>query len=188
MRILVIADYYDRDVEPALADVVAAHQVDAVITAGDLSAWSLSGIEQLPVAAMGVYGNHCNGTYLEQLGVTNLHLSRVVHHGISFVGLQGCVRYKDDSRDILYTQEQYRVLVEALPSADVLVTHCPPRGINDHDDPAHVGIDALLPWMDRTQPRLLIHGHTYPITPITTHFRTRVEYVHGARIIDLASA
>ena len=184
MRFLVIADYYDRDVEEPLADVVDAGQIDAVITAGDLSAWPLSGIEELSVPTMGVYGNHCNGTYLEQLGITNLHLTRVVHQNISFVGLQGCVRYKEDPRDILYTQQEYRTLVESLPPADVLVTHCPPRGVNDHDDPAHVGIDALLPWLDHSQPGLLIHGHTYPDDPVTAYRQTRIEYVRGARIID----
>ncbi len=82
--------------------------------------------------------------------------------GVSFTGLQGCVRYKPGTTDILYTQWQYQWLVKALRAADVLVTHCPPRGVNDHEDTAHLGIDALRKWLDRVQPRVLIHGHTYP--------------------------
>lgn len=38
------------------------------------------------------------------LGVTNLHLNRAEADGNSFVGLDGCVRYKRRGRDILYTQ------------------------------------------------------------------------------------
>ncbi|MEB3023045.1 MULTISPECIES: metallophosphoesterase family protein [Mycolicibacter] len=185
MRVLVIADYYDVSAEPPLAEMVKRHRLDAVITAGDLSKFDLNGIDALPVPVLGVYGNHCNGRYLEELGVTNLHLAYVGHHGVSFTGLQGCVRYKDDEHDILYTQDEYRSLVASLPRADVLITHCPPRGINDHSDAAHIGIDALLPWIDWARPRLVIHGHTYPESPVTEYHGSRIEYVRGARIIDI---
>jgi len=67
------------------------------------------------------------------------------------------------------------------------VTHCPPRGINDHEDPAHVGIDALRNWVERVQPRVLIHGHTYPSQPVTSYGNTRVEYVRGARIVGISA-
>jgi len=98
-------------------------------------------------------------------------------------GLEGCVRYKPGESDILYTQDEYSTMVAALRPADVLVTHCPPAGINDHDDAAHQGITALRHWVDSHQPKFLIHGHTYPRPPITRHGATRVEYVHGARIV-----
>jgi uncharacterized protein len=75
--------------------------------------------------------------------------------------------------------------VAALPPADVLVTHCPPRGINDHDDPAHVGVDALNEWLRRVQPAVMIHGHTYPTQPIRQTGSTRVEYVRGGRIVTV---
>lgn len=77
--------------------------------------------------------------------------------GIASTGLQGCVRYTDGTRDLPYTQAEYANLVEELPVAEVVMTHCPPTGINDHPrDPAHVGIDALRGWIDthvaRVQP------------------------------------
>ena len=103
----------------------------------------------------------------------------------TFTGLEGCVRYKASRTDVLYTQGEYREMVAQLPLADILVTHCPPTGINDHArDPAHNGIDALLPWLEQFTPRVLIHGHTYPRQPVRRHGPTRIEYVHGGRIID----
>ncbi|WP_308161656.1 metallophosphoesterase family protein [Mycolicibacterium goodii] len=182
-----IADDYDPETEPPLAEMVSRHHLDAVITAGDLSQSALAGIDTLAAPSMGVYGNHCDGTYLATLGVIDLHLNRVEFQGISFVGLQRCVRYKDGSDDILYTQDQYRTLVDSLPPADVLVTHCPPRGINDHADTAHVGIDALRDWMTATAPAMIIHGHTYPQHPITEHHGIRIEYVYGAHVIETPS-
>lgn len=187
MRVLVIADDYDPETETPLAEMVSRHHLDAIITAGDLSQPALAGIDTLDVPAMGVYGNHCDGAYLATLGVTDLHLNRLQLQGISFVGLQGCVRYKEGCDDILYTQDEYRTLVDALPPADVLVTHCPPRGINDHADTAHVGIDALRGWMTTTAPAMIIHGHTYPQRPVTEHHVIRIEYVYGAHVLNIPS-
>lgn len=184
MRLLVIADTTPQ-LGMGIADYVAAHAIDAVVTAGDLTRFDLAGIDSLPVPTMGVYGNHCDGRYLKDLRMTNLHLRRVVVDGVSFTGLQGCVRYKPGTADVLYTQWQYKWLVRRLRSAEVLVTHCPPRGVNDSADPAHIGIEALRAWVDRFQPRVLIHGHTYPAHPVTAYRHTRVEYVRGARVIDV---
>lgn len=125
MRMLVLAD-----TEPewgAIPEAVTTHQADIVVTAGDLNETWLrrAQLTEVSVPTYGVYGNHCNGSYLDTLGVTNLHLNRVEVDGTSFVGLEGCVRYKRRGRDILYTQAEYAEMVAYLPAADVLVTHCP---------------------------------------------------------------
>lgn len=182
MRALVIADASPQLGMP-IPDFVGTYSIDVVITAGDLNRYKLTGIDRAGVPTMGVYGNHCRRDYLDALGMHNLHLSTVDIDGVSFTGLEGCVRYKRDTAAALYTQEEYHRLVAELPAADVLVTHCPPRGINDHEDPAHVGIEALNDWLRRAQPALLIHGHTYPTQPVTQVGPTRVEYVHGGRIV-----
>lgn len=183
LRVLLIADT-DPKLPGGLNAYIADQQVDVVITAGDLHAGMLTGIAEQPMA-MGVYGNHCNGTYLDELGMMNLHRRRVEVTGITFVGVEGCVRYKDDPYDILYTQDEYRDIVAELPGADVLVTHCPPLGVNDHDDPAHTGIAALRDWVHRHQPSLIVHGHTYPDQPETRFGTAHVAYVRGARMLDL---
>lgn len=185
MRVLVIADRRPTLKGLALPDYVASKRLDAVITAGDLTRDILTGIDSLAVPTMGVYGNHCDGSYLDDLGMKNLHLSTARVGTLTFSGIQGCVRYKDDPSQLLYTQDEYRTLVRDLPEADVVVTHCPPAGINDHTDPAHVGIEALREWVDRVQPAVLIHGHTYPRIPDTACGSTRIEYVHGAKVITL---
>ena len=185
IRALVIADTYP-DFGSDIPQYVKTHAVDVVITAGDLGRADLVGIDRLDVPVMGVYGNHCRRGYFDELGITNLHLAQRVINGVSFTGLEGCVRYKDSRADVLYSQSEYREMVAQLPVADIIVTHCPPRGINDHpSDPAHVGINALLPWIEQATPRVLIHGHTYPKRPITVHGPTQIEYVHGGRIIEI---
>ena len=186
LTMLVIADVRPDFGDRALADVVEDQGVDLVITAGDLHRTDIAGIDQLPVPTLGVYGNHCDGRYLADLRMTNLHLRCVELNGLRFTGLEGCVRYKDGTRDALYTQSEYSAMLAELPRADVLVTHCPPAGVNDHPgDEAHAGIEALRRWVDRTSPTMLIHGHTYPRVPVTRYGATRVEYVRGARVMTL---
>ncbi len=44
---------------------------------------------------------------------------------------------------------------------DILLTHAPPFGFNDEDDPCHRGFKAFL-WFCRVfKPRYLIHGHIH---------------------------
>ena len=44
---------------------------------------------------------------------------------------------------------------------DILLTHAPPLGIHDQDDPCHRGFKAFL-WFVRTfKPKYLVHGHTH---------------------------
>lgn len=184
LTILAIADVRPEFGARTLGEVVEERGVDLVITAGDLHRSEIAGIDQLNVPTLGVYGNHCDRRYLDDLQMTNLHLRRVEVNGITFAGLEGCVRYKEGTRDALYTQGEYTSMVDQLPRADVLVTHCPPAGVNDHPgDPSHQGIAALRQWVDHTTPKMLIHGHTYPRAPLTRYGNTRVEYVRGARII-----
>lgn len=95
------------------------------------------------------------------------------------------MRYKADLDDVLFTQEQYTAAIDRLPAAELVVTHCPPAGINDAADQAHVGIDALRRWVDRYRPRWLLHGHTYENQERSWHGDTEVVYVHGHAVVDL---
>lgn len=183
---LVIADTRPDFGDRSLAEFVADHDIAAVITAGDLHRSDIAGVDGVDVPVMGVYGNHCDRRYLEELGMANLHLTTAVVGSVRVTGLQGCVRYKPGTKDLLYTQDEYAELISELPPAEVLVTHCPPAGINDDPaDPAHVGIIALRGWLERHRPKMVIHGHTYPTVPTSVCGRTRIEYVHGARVLHL---
>jgi len=44
----------------------------------------------------------------------------------------------------------------------VLLTHAPPRGVGDGDDPPHRGFTALRGLVAALQPTALLHGHVHP--------------------------
>jgi Icc-related predicted phosphoesterase len=44
---------------------------------------------------------------------------------------------------------------------DLLVTHAPPRDVNDRPDPAHRGFAALRTFLERWRPAYHVHGHIH---------------------------
>lgn len=146
--------------------------------------------------AAGVYGNHCTQEYMPRNGLVDLVGDRELparrgtlrlpgQRALSVLAVQGCVRYKPDVDDVLFTQDEYAAALDAIPAADLVITHCPPAGVNDGEDAAHNGIDALRRWVDRHHPRWLLHGHTYDNPKVSCHGETDVFYVHGHALITL---
>lgn len=184
-RALVIAD---RNPQIDIPAVIAQEQAGLVITLGDLTREDILSLELvISIPKIGVYGNHDTGRYMPGLGIWDMHLKTWEYNGLRFGGFQGCVRYKPDPAAIMYTQEEAHGLMRGFPEVDVFISHCPPRGINDEDAVAHQGFDAFRAYLDRAQPAVWLHGHTYPTvdTMVTRHGATRIEYVHEYRLIDL---
>jgi uncharacterized protein len=183
VRLLAFAD---EPPQTSAAELVALNQPDAVVTLGDLQPDSLASLSAVELPRVGVHGNHDGEHDLQALGIRDLHLSCAQVGGWTFAGFEGCVRYADGPHQ--YTQEEASDLAARLPAAEVLLCHCPPFGVNDEpDDPAHVGFRALREWVERHEPRYLLHGHTTP-DPRTRTRRlgpTEVVWVRGATVLEL---
>jgi Icc-related predicted phosphoesterase len=184
MRVLALAD------EPPHVPVkrmVADNEPDAIVLLGDLDDEVIADASDLDLPVLGVLGNHDPPGRLTELGIEDVHLRRVEAGGLSFAGFEGCVRFGRGGPQ-QYTQKQAERLARKLPPADVLLAHCPPWGVNDEpDDPAHVGFRALRAWVERHEPRVLLHGHTTPDprTRVQRLGATAVIWVRGARTVEL---
>ncbi|MFA5711637.1 metallophosphoesterase [Mycolicibacterium sp.] len=203
MRLLVVADSTHSWPEGAdgrydLSVLVDRHRPGVLLSLGDFSTVHAAVMARsgAPLLA-GVYGNHCTQDYMPQYGITDLVGDRQLparhttleppgRRAVTVLAVQGCVRYKSDIDDVLFTQEQYDAAIDPLPAADLVITHCPPAGINDAEDHAHLGIAALRRWVDRHRPRWLLHGHTYDNPTMSKHGSTTVLYIHGHAVLDLA--
>lgn len=184
MRILAVADTTENWTTRTLD---AARNVDLVLALGDLYAHDVGQLVQgNPV--LGVYGNHCRPGYLEQIGAVDLTKDAPAAwteiDGIRILAVSGCVRYSNAAYH-QWTQDEYADALADAPPCDWVVTHCPPREMNDHEDLAHNGIDALRDYVLLNQPAHLFHGHTYPETPMTIAGATQIHYVHGWRVLDI---
>jgi uncharacterized protein len=188
-RVLAVADEVDETLyEPQKLGRAAP---DVVISCGDLPFDYLEFlVTMLNVPLLYVPGNHdpdlaprperdlSLGLGSIELGVeprdppgpqgcTNVdgHVERA--GGMRVGGLGGSVRYRHGPNQ--YTQWQMRRRARRLTrrarrqgGLDVLVTHAPPLGLGDEDDPAHRGFDAFHWLAGQLRPKLLVHGHIHP--------------------------
>jgi uncharacterized protein len=105
-------------------------------------------------------------------GCTNADLQVVDAGGLRLVGLGGCVRYREGPNQYTQAAMQRRARLLRLRvrarrlrdgrGVDVVLTHAPPLGVGDDDDPAHVGIQALHALVAHLKPSHLLHGHIHP--------------------------
>jgi Icc-related predicted phosphoesterase len=184
VRVLALADQRPP-LDPAL--MAQRLHVDAVVCLGDLDRAWVESLAGLRIPRLGVHGNHDPAGLLGELDIEDLHGRRGRLGSLTAAGFEGCVRYGRGGTH-QYTQRQAAKLARKLPAADVLLCHCPPEGINDDpEDPAHVGFAGLRDWVERHQPRHVLHGHTHPSPGrvVDRLGETRVHWVQGAKVIRL---
>jgi len=184
MKILAIAD---RPPSRPIPDILAEHDIDVIVTLGDLEMHQIRSLEAITdIPKLGVYGNHCSGKYFESLGIQNMHLNTVEVLGKTFGGFQGCVRYKESTYAIMYHQEEASEMIKDFPHVDVMLTHAPPYGVHDDvTEISHTGFLGLRDYVLAKQPSYLLHGHTYPDTDRSFMGDTEVVYVQEDKVLEL---
>ena len=93
------------------------------------------------------------------------------YHDLIIAGLGGSMLYNGGESQ--YTEREMKMRIARLyPKLiynkkrygrylDILITHAPPRGMGDGEDLCHKGFDCFLQFMDKFQPRYLLHGHVH---------------------------
>lgn len=161
---------------------------DLIISCGDLKASYLSFIVTMAnVPVLYVHGNH-DFDYERNPpeGCDCIDDQLVVVNGLRILGLGGCYRYRPGPHQ--YSEREMRRRIAKLrrtlrkhKGVDIVVTHAPPRGIGDADDPAHRGFEALLELIDTYHPKYLLHGHVHMRYGID---QTRVREYGGTQVIN----
>jgi Icc-related predicted phosphoesterase len=119
--------------------------------------------------------------------------------GPRVAGLGGSIRYNDGPNQWTERQQACRArkLVRISErerrkdghGIDVLLTHAPPRGLGDRDDPPHCGFECLHRTIWQLQPKWLLHGHIHPHgepVPDRTAGETRLRNVVGHQVMEFA--
>lgn len=187
MKILTLSDQEC----PALYDYytpVRLEDYDLIISCGDLNAKYLSFIVTMSrVPLMYVHGNHDTGySRIPPEGCDCIEDDLVVYNGLRILGLGGCRKYHDGLHQ--YTEKQMRKRIRKLrwklwrhKGVDIVVTHAPPMGVGDSDDPAHRGFEAFLQLIDKYHPKYLLHGHVHLNYGMD---QTRVREYNGTKVIN----
>jgi hypothetical protein len=190
VRVLAVSDEVD---EAIAADPGPVRGADLIVACGDLPFEYLGPLmNALDVPLVFVPGNHdpdLSGYRSSRAGLTlragmparapwpdgavNADGRVVDAAGLRVAGLGGCLRYREGPNQYTDRQQARRAL--ALRAAarwrrqrdgrgvDVLLTHAPPRGVGDGDDPPHRGFTALQRLTAVLRPAALLHGHLHPV-------------------------
>ncbi len=121
--------------------------------------------------------------------------------GLIIGGLPGSPRYSE-REPVQYTEWQmWMMIVRMAPrliwnrfrkgrALDLLVTHSPPRDINDERDVAHRGFIAMRRFLQWFAPTYQLHGHIHVYdrskSQSTRHLATEVINVYPYQKLDLA--
>ena len=188
MKILALSD----EECPALWDYYVPGRLkdyDLIISCGDLKSSYLTFLVTMankPV--LYVHGNH-DEDYAKNPpeGCDCIDDDLVVVNGLRIMGLGGCYRYRPGPHQ--YSEREMRRRIAKLrwklmrhKGVDIVVSHAPPRGIGDADDPAHRGFEALLQLIDKYQPKYLLHGHVHMRYGMD---QTREREYHGTQVINV---
>ncbi len=177
MKILVLADeecpaFYDYYVPGRLAEY------DLIISCGDLNAKYLTFIVTMARApVLYVHGNHDTGySQVPPEGCDCLEDQIINFKGVRILGLGGCKEYRPSpcqftEREMKKRIRKLRRKLRRSGGVDIVVTHAPPAGVGDGDDPAHKGFEAFLELLDQYKPKYLFHGHVH------TNYSTDTERV-----------
>lgn len=167
MKILAVSD----EECPALWDNYVPGRLseyDLIISCGDLKAQYLTFLVTMSRARLlYVHGNHDESYASEPPeGCEDIDGHLVSYNGVRILGLGGCLRYHPGDHQYTEREMQRRVrklrrAVKKAGGVDIIVTHAPPRGMGDLDDPAHRGFQVFADLIGEYQPALFLHGHTH---------------------------
>ena len=169
IRLLAVSDEPDPSLD-STATRETLGPVDIVIGAGDLEPDYLGFVTDAFHAPLRyIRGNH-------DVGSAWLHSERLLlpepmrdgvpveEAGLGLIGFSGSPRYNERGMQVSSLGMWAKVL-RAWPRAQrvrplIVVTHAPPRDVNDDHDPAHRGFSAFRWLAERLDPPLWLHGHT----------------------------
>lgn len=199
IRILAVSDEPDPSLDsPATREGLAP--IDLIVGAGDLEPGYLGFVTDAFHAPLRyVRGNHDVGaawtsTERSQLPEPMRDGAIVAEAGLRLTGFSGSPRYNERNLQVSSAGMWLKV-VGGWPRASrarplIVVTHAPPRDVNDDHDHAHRGFAAFRWFADRIGPPLWLHGHTALVRRgiddrTATHAGTTFYNCTGATLVEL---
>lgn len=199
IRILAVSDEPDPSLDSS-ATRQGLGKIDLIVGAGDLEPDYLGFVTDAFHAPLRyVRGNHDVGAawgHTERLLLPEPMPDGVPVEdaGLTLIGFSGSPRYNERGMQVSSLGMWARVLA-SWPRAQrtrpvIVVTHAPPRDVNDDQDRAHRGFSAFRWLADRLDPPLWLHGHTALVRRgiddrIAKHNGTTFYNCTGSTLIEL---
>ncbi len=182
VRVLAVSDQIDPRIHSATLRQ-RMPDLDFVVAAGDLPSRYLEFLaDALERPVYYVLGNHMeewvrdqqSGKEYQPMGAESLN-GRVIYDknsGLIIAGMSGSPKYSGEGGQQFTEFQVYRTIARMTPKlvwnritrgrwVDLLITHAPPRDVNDRPDLAHRGFVAYRTFVSFFKPRYLLHGHIH---------------------------
>jgi uncharacterized protein len=161
MKILAVADLHGAQYRLNLIlKNIEKYSPALLVICGDLTHFgpgdlAKNFLDQIPIETLAITGNIDSsdvGKKINESKATNIEIKKIVKNGISFVGISGV-----NPKEIKILQEK-----NLLDSKSILVTHLPPKGLQDKIFIGlHGGSDEIRQLVDKYKPRLVLSGHIH---------------------------
>ncbi len=184
-KILSISDYpILRDFSPEKIKKEFS-DIDFILSAGDLSNDYLDYIFSiLDKQLIYVNGNHIYNPDHNISFCKNIDQKSINYKNLKIFGMDGSPIYSFKEHQYTEIQSFFIILKNLfsflIKKPDIILSHTPPFGIHNLDDPIHTGFKCYHFLLKYFPPKLWIHGHTH----LSHHHEIQESYSNGVRIIN----
>jgi len=170
MRIVTASDIHGDKRAPVFLNRVADElSPDLLVIAGDITTFGPGSLAEeilgnIEVRCAAIPGNCDPDDVLEVIEkkCISLHGRRENIDGIDFVGLGGSPKSSFGTPREMEDSEIERLLSSSIVEGCVLVSHTPPRGINDLvPSGIRLGSEVIKRFVEDFRPRLVLSGHVH---------------------------
>lgn len=133
---------------------------------------------------IGVLGNHDDTDNLEIYNIENINGKKIEKTGINFLGIEGCVKYKDSQPG--YTLEESYEFFKDKPPCDILISHTIPFMFMGQLNNVHIGNPAINEYLIKTHCPLAICGHNHSNREGTLENGTNIIETYDICLIDIS--
>lgn len=204
IKALIITDTHNHLTREMLSNVINNNDIELIITLGDISFndWEilLENESFLSLPKFGVLGNHDDLYDIERINekiilrdnpsfkiITHLHNAYIELKGLTFVGIDGSIRYKNTEVPLL-TQKEALDILKNQPKADILISHNGLKKEKDESDTlsknAHDGFYAIWHYMTKNKCFIHIHGHNHaPCVKTMGRYKSRC--IYKLEVVDI---
>ncbi|MEA3467226.1 MAG: metallophosphoesterase [Thermodesulfobacteriota bacterium] len=169
MKILSVSDRVENKLLNKAENCLPA-KPDLILACGDLPPEYLTDLREIyAVPLYFIEGNHDLRYHKSPpVGCTNLHAKLITEQGLRIMGFSGSRWYNGGVNQ--YTESEMKKMVRSLwfqllqhRKVDIIITHAPPRFIQDQEDPCHKGFKSFIPLIEKQKPAWFIHGHIHAL-------------------------
>ncbi len=197
MKILSVSDKVSSELLETTRGGPFINDIDLIISCGDLAPEFLTSLKhRYDVPLIYVLGNHdLRYKTSPPSGCRCIDQQLITFQDLRIIGFSGSRWYNGGinqftEKEMARTLGRMRFSLWRHGAPDIVVTHTPPRHINDAEDRCHRGFKSFRKVINKYSPSYFIHGHIHRLFEddserITTVNSTQVINSYGFYVLDI---